>query len=223
VVDHLLEESEKDRSIGVAYFYFDYQITVSPRDIIASLLKQLSLQKDTIPPSIVQLWELREDQGSHSSQETLKSERVPEFGELLAAFLTLASKFRRTYVCLDALDECAEEHQHALQEILHRLREARCSLLTTSRCEIKYSEYFSQVPQISIQATPDDIGHYVASVLERHPELSDMVDTGLQRRISSVLAEKSSGMYVYTQFDRFGLFGNKIIGSFLQHFKCSKY
>lgn len=164
---------------------------------MASLLKQLCLQKGTIPPSIVQMWEQREGQGPSNSQETLKSERVPEFGELLAAFLSLASKFRRTYVCLDALDECAEEHQQALQEILHRLRQARCSLLITSRREITYSDDFKQVPQISIEATPDDIGNYVTSVLNQHPELRDIVDNSLQRNISQVLAEKSNGMYVY--------------------------
>jgi hypothetical protein len=199
MVDHLFNKAEKDRSIGVAYFYFDYQISVSPRDIIASLLKQLCLQKDkdAIPPSIAQLWRSRKDQAPHDSQESLTSDgapKGPEFGELLAAFLTVATKFRRTYVCIDALDECSEEHQHARDEILHRLRQSRCFLLVTSRRDIKCSEDFSNVPQISITATPDDIEHYVTSVLKQHPELHDMVDNGLQRRISGVLADKSNGM-----------------------------
>lgn len=224
MVDHLLKQSKVDHSIGVAYFYFDYQIRVSPRDIIASLLKQLCYQKDKIPDSIMQLWELREAPEPHSSQETLKSDRVPEFGELLAAFSNLASKFRRTYVCLDALDECPEEHQHALQELLHRLRLARCSLLITSRPELKYEEYFKHDPQISIEATSEDIGYYVASILDQHPELRDMVDSGLQRKISTVLAEKSNGMCVYVYANPSFSFGNNIVAGFFSlHFRCSKY
>jgi hypothetical protein len=183
IVDHLLARVSADQNLGIAYFYFDFRIKASPRDVLASLLKQLCIQKGIMAPSLIQLWELRDHPIT-----------PPDPGELLAAFLDLASKFRQTYICLDALDECADEYQHALREMVLRLMKSRCFLIITSRPYPVFMELLKDVPQIAVRASADDIKSYVALVVEKSAELADIVDESLQNQIAEVITSKSNGM-----------------------------
>ncbi|KAJ7279586.1 hypothetical protein C8J57DRAFT_1221241 [Mycena rebaudengoi] len=114
----------------------------------------------------------------------------------------LRSEFRRTYIVLDALDECRDTDLQDLVELLSKLRtrtERSLHLLFTSQPREIFTAGFKGVERIVLEpeTTQKDIKHFV----------SDEVRSGLQRlkhwggwkpRAEEIIAkvvEKSNGMF----------------------------
>ena len=184
IVDHLHTSFNERSDIGIAYFYFKCTTVASPRDVVASLLKQLCLRSKSVPGPVAQLWDHRE------------IEDFPKLLDLMSALLSVCSRFRRSFLCIDALDECAHEHQAILQEVLRKLKMSRYRLLITSRPLKEIEDIFHDVPQLDISATlaSKDIDLYVKSVIQTRPDFWDLADSGLQDTIREKLVDRANGM-----------------------------
>jgi NACHT domain len=185
VIDHLTKTFSADKTVAVVYFYFDYRTAQTPTDFITSLLQQLCLQSQSLPPSVARLYRKWNDGYDQSSLDV---------GEVAAGFFDLASKFGRTFVCLDALDECDEQYHRAIQDLIQRTMKSRCRLITSSRSNRTFKELFEENTSLEISATPRNIDEYVRSVLSSRQEISDMIDENLSEKISRTIQTKSRGL-----------------------------
>jgi hypothetical protein len=113
VIDHLASKSA-DRNVCVAYIYCDYQEhhQQSTLNMAGSLLRQAivasykSHDNDTV---IRNLLENKQQRQELSSDEALK------------ALAKILGNFDKTYICIDALDECGDQHLEGLIRILGEL------------------------------------------------------------------------------------------------------
>ncbi|CUS10047.1 unnamed protein product, partial [Tuber aestivum] len=113
VIDRLCDRSEGS-SVSVAYIYCNFQTQKSQATahMLGSLLKQVVCGLEVIPEEIGCAFQ-KAKQGQDGRGLT-----VSEFLKLLRA--TLKSR-KRTFVCIDALDECATEYRPELFRSLHSL------------------------------------------------------------------------------------------------------
>ncbi len=125
MVEHLLRISVQEPAIGVAYFYFDFN-DAGKRTVgaaIRSLLQQLVAQCESVPNSLLNLYE------SHGN-----GSRNAEVPALLAGLRNILLAFHQTYLVFDALDESTESED--VLELLHKIRSwdlSRVHTLVTSR------------------------------------------------------------------------------------------
>jgi hypothetical protein len=97
VVNKLTTRFGNDKSIGVAYIYFNFQRQDEQKagDLLANLLRQL-----------VQGWlSLLEDVKSIYDKHKDKHTR-PSFEESLKALHSVTAMYSRAFIVVDALDEC---------------------------------------------------------------------------------------------------------------------
>src|SRR5437588_10574954 len=120
VIDSLGDEV-RGQPHAVACFYFDFgaRNEQTPANMLGSLLKQIVGGLDRIPEDIVQTFD---DQKKVIGGRRLQ---VPEIVKMLR---TVTSS-QLTFICVDALDECAEKHRPevlgSLKEILEKSEGAR--------------------------------------------------------------------------------------------------
>jgi hypothetical protein len=101
------------RDIGYAFIYFDHQEAQSqkPAHYIASLLRQLEQQKQSLTNSVQNIYD-----------ELSPKCRRPDLRTLGNLLSTSANSFKsRTYIVLDALDECTEDCREELFNVLREL------------------------------------------------------------------------------------------------------
>jgi len=112
VVDTLCNQALKG-NVTVACFYFDFaaQEEQSPADILGSVLKQVVGGLDKVPERIVKAFQDR--------NQVIGGQRLAlsEIVELLRDI----SFSRRTYVCIDGLDECPVGHRVKLLDSLNQI------------------------------------------------------------------------------------------------------
>lgn len=181
----------KEPRIGVAYFYFDFNETQkqSAEGFFRSILVQLALQTATFPDEIQNLY------SQHG-----KGTQQPNLIALKALFHLLFKRFWRTYIIMDALDECAER-EDMLQSIVDIVsdKSAWVNVLLTSRKELDITERLKPIltSQINIQAifVDADIKLYVRSSLSTDPKLNGRPDS-VKLEMEKVLVDGAHGMYL---------------------------
>ncbi|RPB06364.1 hypothetical protein P167DRAFT_514584, partial [Morchella conica CCBAS932] len=57
LLESIQTDYEHDKAIGIAYFYFNFQITVRPQDVLSIWIKQLCRRMDELPNSLCALYE----------------------------------------------------------------------------------------------------------------------------------------------------------------------
>ena len=99
-----------ERDIAVTCFYFDYvaRKEQSPINMLGSLLRQLINRFERIPDLIVR--EFR-------NQKKLIGGRGPNISAILNMFRVVTTTMR-TFICVDALDECAPENRVVILDSL---------------------------------------------------------------------------------------------------------
>ena len=94
-IDNLTARFQKDPSIGIAYIYFNFRRRDEQKavDLLASLLKQLSQQRASLPDNVKAL---------HDQHERTR----PSFEEISKTLQSVAAIYSRVFIVVDALDEC---------------------------------------------------------------------------------------------------------------------
>src|ERR1700761_7136069 len=102
VIDKLCDETAEEDTI-VTCFYFDFAARneQSPVNMLGSLLRQLVSGQEEIPEVIAP--DYRKEKASIGG-------RGLQVSGILKMFQTIAVT-RRTFICVDALDECVPEHR----------------------------------------------------------------------------------------------------------------
>ena len=112
VIDRLCDQAG-GQNIAVACFYFDFAARreQSSKNVLGALLKQVVGGLGEIPGEISQAYK---DQGK------VIGGRGPQLSDI-AKMLQTTSSERLTFICIDAMDECAVEHRAKLLDSLDQI------------------------------------------------------------------------------------------------------
>ena len=191
MIDSLCDQA-RGQSAAVVCFYFDFaaQQEQSSMSVLGTLLKQLVVGLREVPGEIVQAYE---------DQKNSIGGRRPRLSEIVKMLQTTSST-KRTFICIDTLDECVLEHRtkllNSLNEILQESPDTR--IFATGRAHIRLDitkRLAGRVTSLPISTKRDDIVRYLHSRLEEDPT-PDAMDTSLEAEILRKIPEDVSEMYV---------------------------
>jgi len=186
------------------YFYFDFNQSWNVVDMLRSIVAQLCTRKKTVPS------ELR-----HLYQQCTGNQRQPTQDILLKILLSLLTTSHRTFIILDALDECplGKERNHLLNTLQQMLNSSplHLNILVTSRkeneIEKKLTPLIDNTVPLEDSVIDLDIILYIRTCIKTDDQLQEWEDD-IKKDIEKALCEKVQGMY-----DVLDYFANGKIGS----------
>jgi hypothetical protein len=189
VIDYLTKLTGK--WLGVAYFYCDYRDPDQQTavNLVASLLKQLLILQNTLPIPVTELFERYDREKTQAQLE-----------ELECIFSLACREFRRSYIVIDALDECDTRNRKSILGFLKKLGKWPVSVFVTSRPHSQdIGRSLCPCSEIIIEASDTDIRKYLAHKVDEDDDIADLLDETLKQEVISKIADGARGMLV-TQF-----------------------
>ena len=190
IIEHLRSKFRNDPNIGIAYLYcnFRQQQVQKPRDLLASLLKQLINRRPSVPRYIRSLYEY------HKEEQTR-----PLLNEISEALHAIVSEYSRAFIIIDALDECPVSdgsRKTLLSEIFNLQVKTGASIFATSRFIPEIMRDFEgSTTSIEIRASDDDVRKYLDGKMSHlRPFVSR--NFALQEEIKTEIIKAVDGMYV---------------------------
>ena len=187
VVNHLKTAFPDDKT-GRAFLYCIYKRQDNQKvdDFLAALLGQLAARQSMVPESICKWYgEHRKGEKSRLSQN-----------EIREALSSITKTYSRTFIIIDALDECKTNHiRNELLSEIYKLQEVSDTrLMVTFRPNIALNPP-SNVRKLEIRAYEEDVGEYLSG---RMSELPSVVQDNneLQCTIKTRILSLVDGMYV---------------------------
>jgi hypothetical protein len=176
--------------IGVAYMYCDYadKDNQTAENIMASLVKQLSLRKPSTLDHIQKLYE-----------QCDRGKARPGVTKLTETLKNLCTVYRRIYVVIDALDECDDESRELLLAQLEKVDHSIVRIFLTSRPHlIEMQRKFDEFPQVEIMAKDSDIRVFIQNSIREKANLLELIeDTAqLEEKIVIAITSRAKGMQV---------------------------
>jgi len=191
VIDSLCDHA-RGRDIAVACFYFDFatQKEQSLTSRLGSLLKQVVGGLDEIPGEVAQTYE---------DQRKVIGGRGPRLSDVVRMLQTTSSE-KRTFVCIDALDECVAGHRVKLLGSLNQIpqKSPGTRVFVTGRPHIRAEigrRLAGRVTSVSVTPGRDDIIRYLYSRLNEDTT-PDAMDSSLEADILKKIPEDISEMCV---------------------------
>ena len=191
VVDYLCDQVI-EQEMAVACFYYDFAAreAQSPANMLGSLLKQLLSGLGAIPAEIVKKF--------RGQKQAIGGRRMQlqDIVKMCAAVTSL----QRTFICVDALDECVPRHRlevlEALGQILRGSPNTRMFL--TGRSHIRgmvERGLGGRTISVFIRSRDDDIVTYLRARLGKDTT-PDAMDSFLENDIMKSIPEGTSETYV---------------------------
>lgn len=190
VIDELTTSFGDDESIAIAYIYCDFRRRDEQKagDLLASLLKQLTQGRHSLPKSVRSLYD------KHKNMQTR-----PSIDEISRTLRSVAALYSRVFITVDALDECQTAdgcRARFLTEIFALQSTCGANIFATSRFIPEVTEKFKRSMSLEIRASKDDVESY----LEGHMgPLSAFYEWSRQLRdkIKTEISDAVDGMYVF--------------------------
>ena len=112
MIDSLCDQAG-GQNATVAGFYFDFAVQKDqyPASAMGALLKQVVGGMEEIPEEISQ---------AYQKQRKALGGRGPRLSDIVEMLQNTSSK-ERTFICIDALDECVPEHRAKLLDSLSKI------------------------------------------------------------------------------------------------------
>ena len=191
VIDYLCDQAIEENTV-VACFYYDFASRNAqfPTNMLGSLLKQLLSGSGEIPVEITKKFR---------SQKRLIGGRRLQVPDIVKMFPTVSS-LQRTFICVDAIDECVPKHQmevlDALGQILSGSPNTR--IFMTGRSHIRggvVRALGGRATSVSIKPRDDDIVTYLRARL-RKDTTPEVMESSLEDEIMKSIPEEISESYV---------------------------
>ena len=189
VIDRLCNQA-RGQDATVACFYFDFaaEKEQSLVGILGSILKQLVFGLDEIPEEIFEAYKDRKN--AIGGQEL-------QISNVLQMLQTTSAK-KRTFICIDAIDECATKHRAKFLDSLGQLHKLspRTRIFVTGRPHIipEIAKGLNgRVTTVSISPKRDDIVIYLHSRLAADVT-PDAMDSALEADILKKIPDDISAM-----------------------------
>ena len=166
-------------NFGLAYFYFSYRTQTAIYSVILALIEQLYLQSPTLATEVREL-----------EKRTTQPRELP-LAELTTVLMSVVTRFHKTYVILDALDECSSDNRADLATLIRSIRSSQCRLFVTTRPSPGLSE-FDRCPTITISPSSEDMSLFVRARLQRIYEQRNTFTKLQESQIMDVLVDMGS-------------------------------
>ncbi|QGA20934.1 hypothetical protein EYB26_008644 [Talaromyces marneffei] len=192
VIHYLHNTFRNDGAVGIAYLYCNFKRQDEQKftDLVLSLLKQLVQEQSFMPNTVRELYDHHKPKRTRPSSE-----------EILGALNKVATSYSRTFVIVDALDECQVSNECRTRLVLEMLRFQRktgANLFATSRFIHEIESSFHNSPILEIRANDEDVQKYLDDRLHNFRSLISK-DLSLQGEIKSVIAKAVDGMFLLAQ------------------------
>ncbi|KFY31800.1 hypothetical protein V493_00783, partial [Pseudogymnoascus sp. VKM F-4281 (FW-2241)] len=202
VVDYLNANFQKDTNTGIAYLYCNFrrQNEQNAEGLLASLLKQLAQGLYPLPESVKSLY------NSHE-----KSRTRPAFIELSSTLQSVAALYSRSFIVVDALDECQTSggcRTKLLTEIFALQSKSRAGIFSTSRFIPEIEVQFKNGMRLEIQASDHDVQRYLEGHMSELPTCV-LRNSELQGEIKTAIVKAVNGMFLLAQLHFDSLKGKK--------------
>jgi NACHT domain len=187
IIDDLCKRFQDDTTIGIAFLYCNFrrQDEQKAEDLLASLLKQLTQDRSSMPDSVKSL-----------HQEHQKMRTRPSFNEISSALQSVATIYSRVFIVVDALDECRATDGHRarfLSEIFNLQAKCGANLFATSRFIPSVTERFGGSLSLEIRASDEDVRKYVDDYISKS---ESNVMKECSEEIKTKIKDAVEGMYV---------------------------
>ena len=158
--------------------------------MLGSLLKQVVGGLGEVPEEIVRAYE---------DQKKVIGGRRPQLPDIVKMWQTISSE-KPTFICIDALDECAAEYRVKILDSLHQILQKSPGLriFVTGRSHIQpeiTKRLSGRVTIIAITPRRGDIIRYLRARLNEDTN-PDAMDSGLEADILKKIPEDISEMCV---------------------------
>ena len=191
VVDSLCDQA-RGKNVAVACFYFHFaaQKEQSSTSMLGSLLKQVVTGLGEIPGEIAKAYE---------DQKKVIGGRAPQLPDIIKMLQTTSSE-KHTFICIDALDECAAEYRVKILDSLHQILQKSPGLriFVTGRPHIQpeiANRLSGRVTTIEIAPRRGDVTRYLRARLSEDTA-PDAMDSSLEADILKKIPEDISEVYV---------------------------
>jgi len=191
VEDRLCDQSS-GQNTAVACFYLDFAARKeqSVASILGSLLRQVVGGMEKVPEEITQVFQ---------KEKMAIGGRGPRLPVIVKMLQTITSSMR-TFICIDALGECAAANRVKLVDSLQKILEIspRTRIFTTGRPHVRAEVekgLAGRVVSVPVGPSKDDILEYLRVRLDED-ETPDAMDESLEADILENIPEKMSEMYV---------------------------
>ena len=187
------EAVEGDPTVVCFYFDFAARNEQSPLNMLGSLLRQVVSGRVEIPEAIVQVF--RKEKMSIGG-------RGLQVSGILNMFQTIVAT-RRTFICVDALDECVPEHRMEVLESLRKILQGspNTSIFMTGRRPVRSEverELGGAATFMLIRATEDGVVRFLREKI-RKDTIPSMMRSTLEEDIMKSIPSISSKTYVGTR------------------------
>jgi len=190
VVDRLCDQS-RGQNTAVTCFYLDFAARKeqSVASILGSLLRQVVGGLERIPEEISRAFQ--EERNSIGG----RGPRLPDIVKMLQTVTSL-----RTFICIDAWDECAAAHRvkllNSLQQILQTSPCTRIFIIGRPHVRAEIEKRFTgRVISVSVGPSQNDIMEYLRLRLDED-ETPEAMDERLEAEILEKIPQRMSEMYV---------------------------
>ena len=158
--------------------------------MLGALLKQIVAGLEGVPGEISQAYE---------DQKKVIGGRRLQLGDIVKMIWTTPSK-KLTFICIDAMDECAADHRVKLLDSLDRIlqKSPATRIFMTGRPHIQAEigkRLSGQVMSIDITPGKDDVTEYLRTRLKDDTN-PDAMDRTLETDVLRKIPEDVSDMYV---------------------------
>ena len=184
------EAAKQDTAVSCFYFDFAARNEQSPENMLGSLLRQLVSGPGEIPEVVVR--------GFHEEKRVIGGRGLQVSG-ILNMFQTIVAT-KRTFICVDALDECVPEHRMVVLESLGQiLQGSRCTrIFMTGRSQVQ-SEVERRLGGaaacILIRTTEDGVLQFLREKL-RKDTAPDVMSSALKAEIMKSIPGINTETYV---------------------------
>lgn len=192
VVDHLETEFKNKANMGIAYLYCNYrqQQQQKAKDLLSSLLKQLSQGQGSVPAEVKNLYE------NHKAKQTR-----PRFKEIVDVLKSIIQLYTRVFIVVDALDECEVVNgtrKSFLFELFNLQAKTEVNIFATSRFipDIQHEFLKKGSVLVEIRASREDVQRYLNGKMSRLPRCVSR-SHDLQEKIIATIIKAVDGMYVF--------------------------
>ena len=186
-MDRLCDQTSEQNTV-ISCFYLDFAArkTQCATNVLGSLLKQMLVGMETIPEEI---WRAFQQQKTSIGGRRLRLANIVKM-------LQLTTSLRRTFICIDALDECSGGQRvrllRSLQRILQKSPGTRIFATGRPHIQAEIEKRLSgHVKSVSISPIRVDIAGYLRTKLEED-ETPDAMDEGLEAGIMEKVPENAS-------------------------------
>jgi hypothetical protein len=174
------------QSQPLAFVYFDYKDdNQTPGRVLASILKQVISALPKIPPVVSQYYTGKRGREAHLSPY-----------ELEKLLISVLEPLPRTFIVIDALDECDERrHRRDMLNIIRSLRAYQnIRIFLTSRpYPSDIQSTFLNSPKINIEARDSDLRLYMVEQLVEATDVGT-IDRNFMEDIIQKLINGSQGL-----------------------------